>query len=94
MNQPTRDEADVTPEGLTNLHVEAPPDTLDRFRSRASILRGTQFVLERQFYGFWIVLNTLLKLLFKHVHVPVPAAAEAQASRYRRAIKNSKEGRQ
>ena len=94
MNNRADEEANLVPEGLEGLHVEAPPDTLDRFRKRASIFEGTRFVLERQIYGFWIVLNSLLKLLFKHASVPVPAPEQKQASRYRRVIENSKEGRQ
>ncbi len=86
-------ESDLRPEGLEGLSLEAPPDTLDRFRRRASLLTGTRFVLERQIYGFWIVLNTFLKLLFKHVNVPVAPPDPAQGRQYRQAVQNSKEGR-
>ncbi len=93
MKEHPNNEADSVPEGFEGLHLEAPPDTLDRFRRRASLLRGTRFIVERQFYGFWIVLNTFLKLLFKHVNIPVVAPDQERARRYRRAIENSKEGR-
>ncbi len=81
-------------EGLEGLRLDAPPGTMDRFRKRASIALGTRYVLERQFYGFWIVLNTLLKLLFKHTKVPIAPPGEQQASRYRHSLNKSKEGRQ
>ena len=93
MNDHSEDESDLRPEGLEGLSLEAPADTLDRFRRRASLLTGARFVLERQIFGFWIVLNTFLKLLFKHVNIPVVPPAEAQARRYRQAVQNSKEGR-
>ncbi len=93
MNDHSKDESDLPLEGLDGLSLEAPPDTLDRFRRRASLLTGARFVLERQIFGFWIVLNTFLKLLFKHVNIPVVPPDQAQASRYRQAVQNSKEGR-
>ncbi len=93
MNEEPNEKLDSAPEGFQGLHLEAPPDTLDRFRTRAGILQGTRFVLERQFYGFWIVLNTFLKLLFKRARIPIAPPDEEQARRYRRSIQNSKEGR-
>ena len=94
MNGHLDDETDRIPEGFDGLHLDAPPDTVARFRKRASLLRGSRFVLERQFYGFWIVLNTFLKLIFKHVKVPIAAPDQEHARRYRRALQNGKEGRQ
>ncbi|WP_263377427.1 hypothetical protein [Granulicella paludicola] len=81
------------PEGMEALRLDAPSDTLDRFRKRASLVVGTRYVLERQFYGFWIVLNTMLKLLFKHTKVPLAAPEEHLSSRYRHSLNKSKEGR-
>ena len=93
MKPESKDASDLLPEGLEGLSLDAPSDTLDRFRKRASLLTGARFVLERQIFGFWIVLNTLLKLLFKHVNIPVAPPDQAQSRRYRQAVKNSKEGR-
>ena len=93
MTEHSDDRMDRRPDGFESLQLEAPPDTLKRFRRRASLLQGTRYVLERQFYGFWIVLNTLLKLLFKQSNIPVAAPDPAAARRYRRAIQNSKEER-
>lgn len=92
MKSDPHDFAMVAPEWLADLRTEAPAGTLERFRKRASLLKGARFVLESQIYGFWIVLDTFFKLVFKHVNVPVDAPNEEQASRYRRALENSKEG--
>lgn len=92
MTRPAEENAEI-PEGMEGLRLDAPSDTLDRFRKRASLVVGTRYVLERQFYGFWIVLNTMLKLLFKHTKVPVSAPEEDLSSRYRHSLNKSKEGR-
>ena len=89
----TTDEANAMPESLGEL-IPAPPDTLERFRKRASFLQGTRFVLERQMYAFWILLNTFLRLLFKRADVPVPPADQALSRRYRQATQITKDGRQ
>ncbi len=93
MNDDSKYESELRPEGLEGLSLEAPPDTIDRFRKRASLLSGARFVLERQIFGFWIVLNAFLKLLFKRVNIPVVPPDPAQVRRYRQAVQNSKEGR-
>ena len=94
MNNQLNDETERVPEGFDGLHLEAPPDTVARFRKRASLLQGSRFVLERQFHGFWIVLNTFLKMIFKHVNIPIAAPDQEQGRRYRRALQSSKEGKQ
>lgn len=93
MSDRAEDNAEL-PEGLDGLRLDAPPDTLDRFRKRASIAVGARYVLERQFYGFWIVLNAVLKLLFKHTGVPVAPPEEHLSHQYRHSFNKSKEGRQ
>jgi hypothetical protein len=50
---------------LRRLAVAAPPSTFSRFRKRASILQGTRLLFESQIHGFWIVLDIVLKRLFR-----------------------------
>lgn len=85
------DDPNDAPEGLQDLHLAAPADTLIRFRKRASIVQNTRYVLERQVYAFWIVFNAVLKLVFKHVGVAITPAGNRQSQRYRRAVLHSKE---
>lgn len=92
MSNRVEDHAEL-PEGMDGLKLDAPSDTLDRFRKRASMAVGARYVLERQFYGFWIVLNTILKLLFKHTGVPVAAPKQRLSNRYRHSFNKSKEER-
>jgi hypothetical protein len=55
---------------LRRLVVAAPPSTLSRFRKRANILQGTRMLFESQIHGFWIVLDIVLKRLFRAAHRP------------------------
>ena len=93
MTDDQKDEIDRRPAGFDELALEAPQNTIARFRSRASLIRGTRFVLERQLYASWIALNAFLKLLFKQLHVPIKAPDAKQARHYRNATQNSKDGR-
>lgn len=48
---------------LHRLGAVSPPDTFSRFRKRAAVLQGTRILFESQVFGFWIVLNALLRIL-------------------------------
>ncbi len=50
---------------LRKLVVAAPPSTFNRFRKRANILQGTRMLFESQIHGFWIILDIVLKRLFR-----------------------------
>ena len=50
---------------LRRLAVSAPTSTFSRFRKRANILQGTRMLFESQIHGFWIVLDIVLKRLFR-----------------------------
>lgn len=49
------------------LFVAAPSSTFSRFRKRANIHLGTRMLFESQIHGFWIVLDILLKRIFRVV---------------------------
>ena len=50
---------------LRRLVAAAPPSTFNRFRKRANVLQGTRMLFESQIHGFWIVLDIVLKRLFR-----------------------------
>jgi len=50
---------------LRRLVAAAPPSTFNRFRKRANLLQGTRMLFQSQIHGFWIVLDIVLKLLFR-----------------------------
>ncbi len=83
-------DVDQPMEMLAGMAVTAPDNSMARFRRRAKILQGTRILFEKQVFGFWIVLNTLLKLLFKRFNVPVAPVPRDLAERYSRAGKNRK----
>jgi hypothetical protein len=89
MSERPQDNLDLAPEGFAGLQVEAPTSALARFSRRASLIRKTNYVLSRQLYGFWIVLHTLLNLLFKKLQIPVARPSKQAERRYRQAVKNS-----
>jgi hypothetical protein len=82
------DDVDQPMEMLVGMAVDAPGDSMERFRRRAKILQGARVLFEKQVFGFWIVLNTFLKLLFKRFNVPVAPVSRDLAERYSRAGKH------
>ena len=82
------DDVDQPMEMLVGMAVDAPDDSMERFRRRAKILQGARVLFEKQVFGFWIVLNTFLKLLFKRFNVPVAPMSRDLAERYSRAGKH------
>jgi hypothetical protein len=48
---------------LRRLSAVSPPETFHRLRKRAAVLQGTRMLFESQVFGFWIVLNALLRIL-------------------------------
>ena len=87
------DEIEQPLEGLSGSAVEAPDDVLKRFRKRATIVQGTRVLLEKQIFGFWVVLNTFLKLIFKRFDAPVEPVAPELARRYRDASRQREDER-
>lgn len=51
---------------LRRLVVAAPSSVLVRFRKRTALLQGARILTETQVYGFWLVLDIILKRLFQH----------------------------
>jgi hypothetical protein len=52
---------------LRRLVVTAPPTAFNRFRRRAGIMQGSRLLIESQVTGFWLVLDAILKRLFRAV---------------------------
>lgn len=50
---------------LSRLAAAAPSSTFARFRRRVSLLQGARMLAETQINGFWVVLDLLLKRLFR-----------------------------
>lgn len=62
---------------LRTLEVTAPVNTIDRMRKRLRTFQLGRELLEKQVYGFWIVLDALLTVVFRLVS----AASERQKTR-------------
>lgn len=52
---------------LRGLLLPAPQSAFLRFRRRAGLMQGGKLLVESQVVGFWLVLDTLLKRLFRSV---------------------------
>lgn len=66
---------------LRRLAAKAPETTLHRLRTRNRLIRGTRLLVEKQIMGFWIVLNEILKHLFRSVRIPQEADNTERSSR-------------
>jgi hypothetical protein len=65
---------------LRRLFAEAPSSVFIRFRRRTGLLQGARMLAETQVYGFWLVLDIILKRLFLHLVRRTPAGVAAADS--------------
>ncbi len=61
------DDQDELVRALENLEVAAPANTMDRLRKRLRTFLLGRELLATQVYGFWIVLDAFLKVIFRFV---------------------------
>lgn len=57
-------ESSAAAAALRQLGSVSPPQTLTRFRKRAVVLQGTRMLFESQVFGFWVVLDAFMRLIF------------------------------
>jgi len=62
---------------LRRLVAAAPSSTFSRFRRRARVVQGTRVLFESQIYGFWTVLDIVLKRLFRITKAEPTNASES-----------------
>lgn len=65
---------------LRQLVVAAPPLTFKRFRRRARLIQGTRTLAETQVHGFWVVLDVVLKRLFRAMRSTLDETTVADSS--------------
>lgn len=62
-----RDDQDDLFRALEHLEVAAPANTMDRMRKRLRTFLLGRELLDTQVYGFWIVLDAFLRVIFRFV---------------------------
>jgi hypothetical protein len=61
------DDRDELIRALEHLELAAPANTMDRMRKRLKTFVLGRELLHTQVYGFWIVLDALLRVVFRFV---------------------------